>query len=123
MNEFLSNKTIWLDPTPKIRALHGKTILIVEGDQKSPEHLHVAEDDPTGSNAGKCSVTATPVMTPNFTWSNVSSSQVPPTLLINHPRKRFLSQSAVGLIRRNDPPQRYGEFLLECPTTEESSGH
>lgn len=56
MNEYLSIKTIWLDPTPKIRALHEKSILLVEGDAKSPARLRVTDADPTGINDGKCSV-------------------------------------------------------------------
>jgi hypothetical protein len=53
----LSTTDIFLAPTPEIRALHDKSILIVtpSGDQMWAK-ICVDDADPEGRDAGKCSV-------------------------------------------------------------------
>ena len=122
MNEFLSNETIWLVPTPKIRSLHEKKILLREGETKSPANLCVADADPTGPNVGKCSVAIWQSILGPANWQGAPSNG-PVSAQSCNSWRLFLNQDAVDSIRLNDPPQLYGEFLLVIPLEQKPVRH
>jgi len=88
MSTYLSTTDIFLAPTPEIRALHDKSILIVtpSGDQMLAK-ICVEEADPEGRDAGKCSVIVWTTSTDERGWVDAPSGR-PPQL---HPAALRLS--------------------------------
>lgn len=99
---------------PKIRALDGKTMLLVDSDSsKTSTILTVSDADPNGPMAGKCSVFVQEICRGNTDWHGSGSSPCSgPTKIWS----RFLGEEAVRLICTNNPEDScYGELLLVAP--------
>jgi len=69
VSTYLSTTRVFLAPTPEIRALHDKSILIVT---PSGDHMWakicVEDADPEGRDAGKCSVIVWTALTDEREW-------------------------------------------------------
>ena len=118
MKEYLSTKPIWLDPSEKITALNGKSILIARSDNDiTPAQLRVETAAPNSLERGKVSVIVWDVAVPDEPWEPVTMNPTAPQKFseIGH-WSQFLSQDALDLIRpRNDPSLPYAELLLALP--------
>jgi hypothetical protein len=117
MSAYLSTAPVFFTPTPEIRALDGKSILIAdEGGGETPAKVRVADADPNGPDAGKCSVDAWQASMDDVEWVDAGSGQPPPTTQ-THMWRRFLTPDALKSIRANQADPAY-ELLLELPTEE-----
>jgi hypothetical protein len=109
--KYLTTKRIWMKPSPEIRNLDGKFILIVDSEESEvPANLSVSEGDPNGANAGKCSVVVRVTRVGKVEWRSASPPTTPTSGC-----ERFLTQDAVDLIRPNDRDPTQGEFILVLP--------
>jgi hypothetical protein len=106
MSTYLSTTDVFLAPTPEIRALHDKSILIVtpSGDQMWAK-ICVEDADREGRDAGKCSVIVWTASTDEREWVDARSGRPPPPT------------DAVKLIRPNEENPAY-DLLLQLPTEE-----
>jgi len=115
MKEYLSAKSICLTPTPEIRALDDKTILIVEGESEKSCLLHVRDADPNSIDVGMCSVIAAQYLSEEVEFPAESRARVIPTATCRS-EHAFLSQDALDLIRpRNEQSLHTEELLLIIP--------
>ena len=116
MSTYLSTTDIFLAPTPEIRALHDKSILIVtpSGDQMLAK-ICVEDADPEGRDAGKCSVIVWTASTDEGEWVDAGSGRPPPPTE-SHRWPQFLTSDAVKLIRNEENPAY--DLLLQVPTEE-----
>jgi len=117
MSTYLSTTDIFLVPTPEIRALQDKSILIVtpSGD-KMWAKICVEDADPEGRDAGKCSVIVWTTSTDEREWVDPRSGRPPPPTE-SHRWPQFLTSDAVNLIRPNEENPAY-DLLLQLPTEE-----
>ena len=94
MSTYLSTTDIFLAPTPEIRALHDKSILIVT---PSGDHMWakicVEDADPEGRDAGKCSVIVWTASTDEREWVDAGSGRPPPPTE-SHRWPQFLTSDA-----------------------------
>jgi hypothetical protein len=117
MQSYLSLKPVFLEPTPEIRELNEKSILITApSGSATPAEIDVADADPQSRDAGKCSVAAWQASMDDAEWVDVDSGQLPPTSQ-SHEWRRFLTEDAVKLIRVSDDDPNY-QLLLELPSEE-----
>ena len=117
MSSYLSTTPVFLTPTPEIRALNEKSILIiVPSGGETPAKLRVADADPNSPDAGKCSVAAWQASMDDVEWADAGLGKPPPTTQ-THIWQRFLTADAVKLIRPNEKDPTY-ELLLRLPTEE-----
>jgi len=103
-----------MTPTPEIQALHDRSLVLEqEGDHKTPGFLRVSLADPTGPEAGKCSVLfwQTWVEGGN-TWANANE---PIPTGQSRSWQRYLSPEAVKRIEKNPDGPQFGELRLVLP--------
>ena len=117
MSTYLSTTDVFLAPTPEIRALHEKSILIVtpSGD-KMWAKICVEDADPEGRDGGKCSVIVWTASTDEREWVDARSGRPPPATE-SHRWPQFFTSEAVKLIRPNEENPAY-DLLLQLPTEE-----
>jgi hypothetical protein len=115
MRTYLSAQPVWLKPTAQIRALDGKSIVIVDEGSRTPAHLRVSDADPQSCDAGMCSVIAwqTSMSPMDVKWTDVSS---PPPTSQAHQWERYLTEHALPLIHENKEDSEYSDLLLEIPS-------
>jgi len=111
MEPQLTNQPVWLKPTPKIRALDGKSVLIknLTNDREKSATLRVSDGDPQTTEADKCSVAAQQTSVGNVEWTD--AGKTPPAEQI-HVWRAFLNGPAIDLLRPNDEHPGYGELSL-----------
>jgi hypothetical protein len=115
MKTYLSTQRVWLKPTAQIRALDGKSIVIVDEGNRTPAHLRVSDADPQSGNAGMCSVIAwqASINPMDVEWVNVGS---PPPTSQAHQWERYLTKHALPLIHENKEDPEHGNLVLEVPS-------
>ena|SRR5437016_4078302 len=115
MKTYLSTQPVWLKPTPQIRALDDKSIVIADEGSRTPAHLRVTDADPHSRDAGMCSVIAWQAsMSPmHEKWADVGS---PTPTSQAHQWERYLTEDALPLIHQNKEDPEYGDLLLEVPS-------
>jgi hypothetical protein len=117
MQNYLSLRPVFLTPSPEIRELDDKSILItVPSGSATPAEIDVSDADPQSLDAGKCSVAAWQASVDDVEWADVGSGQPIPTSQ-SHEWRRFLTADAVKLIRVSKDDPTY-HLLLELPTEE-----
>ena len=114
MKTYLSTQPVWINPTPDIRALDGKSIVVANEGSRTSAHLRIGDADPAGKDAGMGSIIAWQAsMSPmNAEWTDTGST--PPTSQA-HQWERYLTQDALPLIKQNEEDPEFGELLLEVP--------
>lgn len=91
MSEYFSDKSVWFDSTPEIRALDGRKLIVVDDAERDLK----IEDDPSGSKKIAVAATALPL------------SDVPnePDMKEGRPVKGYLTKDA---LRRLKPGSEFG---------------
>ena len=114
MKTYLSSNPVWLKPAESIRALHGKSIVVVEGQQRIPAHVRISDADSHSQHSGLCcvkvwqaSIEGISVEWPE-TDSRLGGSQA-------HEWEMYLTEDALPLVHPNHEDAEYGELLLEIP--------
>jgi hypothetical protein len=121
MIKYLSAKPIWFKPTPKINALNEKSLCILQGTDVTLATLRIHGPDPDGFYPGQCAVIAWHTWDDrpdDEPWSGASAA---PPIAGSRYWQRFLSQTALDLMRpHNDPSLPESNFLLWIRDEEES---
>ena len=109
----MSDQPIWIVPTPTIRALNGKTVLITNSATNSQKSatLRVSDGNPHTVNKDKCSVKVEKGSIGDFKWTNFGGTTPPPTEQIRVWRA-FLNEAAIASLCENDESPEYGELSL-----------
>ena len=113
MEPQLFDQPIWLTPTPNIRALDGKSVLIknLATNSEKSATLRVSDGNPYTVDADKCSVAVQQASIGDFKWADAGGTTPPPTEQIRVWRA-FLNEAAMDLICANDGSPEYGELSL-----------
>jgi hypothetical protein len=118
---YLSTKRIWIKKTPEIRALDGKSILIVDSEERQMRaHLRICDADPNGTDAGKCAVVVWATRVGEIKWEN--ASVVPTPTIQTHSWQRFVTEDALDLIGPNGRDPTQGELMIILPIALHHSG-
>jgi len=118
MPTYLSPTLLFITPTPQIRALDDKSIVItVPSGGQTPAKLRVTNADPDGPHAGRCSVAVWQTSVGELEWVDVGSGR-PPSAGQIHEWERYLTPEALNLIQPNEQEPSYGELLLALPMEE-----
>ena len=114
MKRYLSSNPVWLKPTASIRALDGKSIVIVEKSHRTPTHIRVSDADPQSQHSGLCHVKVwqASIEPMNVKWADTSS---PPPTSQAHQWEMYLTEDALPLIHPNEEDPEHGDLLLEVP--------
>jgi hypothetical protein len=113
MKSYLSETPIWIKPTQDIHALDDKSVVVVQGGERTPAKIRVSGADPHGANAGLVSVAVWQASIDDAEWTDVGS---PLRTSQTRTWQRFVGEDALALIRPNDSEwSSYGELLLEIP--------
>jgi len=110
---YLTENRIWLQSRSRIRLLHGKTILIVEGESSYQSLLCVTYYQPDDPDSDNCTLSVEHVVENEAIWPTPLPDTIPMSSQA-HYRKRYLSQAAVDLIVDNIE-ESHGELLLVIP--------
>ena len=115
----LSDRPIWFEPTPQIRALNGKSVLVrnLTNNSEKSATLRISDGNPQTVYAGKCSVAVEQATVGNLKWTDAGGTTPPPTEQIRVWRA-FLNEAAVALLCTNNESPEYGELWLELAYTE-----
>jgi hypothetical protein len=115
MKTYLLPNPVWLKPTAAIRALDDKSILIVDGEHRTPAHIRVSDADPQSQHAGLCHVTVWQASIEGMTmkWADIRSGS-PPTSQ-SHQWEMDLTDDALSLLRSNEEDPTHGELRLAVP--------
>ena len=114
MKTYLSPNPVWLKPRASIRALDGKSIVVVEGQSRTHAHIRLSDADPQSPHSGLCRVVVwqASIEPMNIKWADAGS---PPSTSQAHQWEMCLTEDALALVRPNDEDPEYGELLLEVP--------
>jgi len=114
MKTYLSDKPVWLKPTASIRAIDGKSIVIVEGQHRIPAHIRVSDADSQSHDSGLChmKVWQASIDPMNVKWADIGSS--PPTAQA-HQWEMYLTEDALPLIYPNQEDPEHGELIIKVP--------
>ena len=109
----MSDQPIWIVPTPEIRALNGKTVLITNltTNKQTPATLRVSDGNPHTINKDKCSVKVEQASIGDLKWTDAGGTTPPPTEQIRVWRA-FLNEAAIASFCENDESPEYGELSL-----------
>jgi hypothetical protein len=115
MKTYLSPNSVWLKPTAGIRALDDKSILIVEGEHRTPAHIRVSDADPQSQNAGLCRVAVwqASIKGSSMKWADTGAGS-PPTSQ-SHQWEMDLTEDALSLLHPNEEDPTHGELRLQIP--------
>jgi hypothetical protein len=115
MKTYLSTQPVWLKPTAQIRALDGKSIVIVDHGNQTSARLRVSDADPQRRDAGMCSVIAwqASISPMNVKWADAGP---PPSTSQAHQWEQYLTEHALALIHENKENTEYGDLVLEVPS-------
>lgn len=127
MSEYLSEKTVWLEPTKEIHALDDKEIMFVQGSSQWEMHLRVDSAPPNSPEHGNVAVIAWQVVIPDLEdgWQgedvNLTPSKAPKYLETYH-WQRCLTQRGLDSIRpRSSQWPEHIKLELVLPAEAESS--
>jgi hypothetical protein len=114
MKTYLSANPVSLKPTSSIRALDGKSIVIVEEPHRTPAHIRVSDADPQSQHSGLCHVKVwqASIEPMNAKWADTGS---PPPTSQAHQWEMYLTEDALALIHPNEEDPEHGDLLLEVP--------
>ena len=113
MNHYLSENRCWLQSTPRVRVLDGKSILTVDGESEYQARLVVSSDETGNPDSDKCSLSVQQTIEDAPLWETPLPDTMPPPSP-QHFRRHYFSQAAVDLIR--DPVDAlHGELVLVIP--------
>lgn len=95
----LNERAVWMIPTPEIKALHERKIVLQQGKSKRRGYLLVCQADPAGANAGKCAVALGEAwIEGGKVWAD-GRSAIPTAQ--TRSRRRYLTPDALPLIGEN----------------------
>ncbi len=110
MSLYLSENKFWLQPSPHIGVLDGKSILIIEGEFEYQARLVVSYEHAGDFDSEHCTVSVQKVFEKKPLWNTPLPDTIQPP---SHEcvRKQYLSQRAVDSIH-NAVDSLHGELVL-----------
>jgi len=113
MDNYLSESRVWLQPTPHIRFLDNKLILVVDGVSEYQSRLSVTYDQAGNPESERCTVSVFQPFNADSHWKTPLPDTIQPPSMA-HFREQYLSQAAVELIG-DSVDELHGELMIVIP--------
>jgi hypothetical protein len=123
LGRYLSDKPVWVTPTPEIRALDNKSLLIIQGDNLSEVELTIEGSPASSVEGGKVSVVGWNVMVSDEPWKEVTLIPKKAAKISDaHYWQQYVTQDALDSIRLHNS-RLLGNVDFELVIPDEAATH